>query len=92
MRILSEVQEKVLHIFGSLPDASGFRLSGGTALSVMYLHHRRSNDLAFFTVEEELIAPLTNRLHKALLDAGLAVEKARAFRSFVELFVGPVNE
>jgi len=27
-------------------------LTGGTALSVFYLHHRRSNDLDFFTLQE----------------------------------------
>lgn len=29
-----------------------FFLTGGTALSVFYLHHRRSNDLDFFTLEQ----------------------------------------
>jgi predicted nucleotidyltransferase component of viral defense system len=28
-----------------------FFLTGGTALSVFYLHHRRSNDLDFFTLK-----------------------------------------
>ena len=29
-----------------------FFLTGGTALSVFYLHHRRSNDLDFFTLKQ----------------------------------------
>src|SRR4030042_5919276 len=28
-----------------------FFLTGGTALSVFYLHHRKSNDLDFFTIQ-----------------------------------------
>lgn len=35
-----------------------FFLTGGTALSVFYLHHRQSNDLDFFTLEEADLAEL----------------------------------
>ena len=33
-------------------------LTGGTALSVFYLHHRRSNDLDFFTLQETDLAQI----------------------------------
>lgn len=31
---------------------SGFFLTGGTALSVFYLHHRKSDDLDFFSIDD----------------------------------------
>ncbi len=35
-----------------------FFLTGGTALSVFYLHHRQSNDLDFFTLQEMDLAQI----------------------------------
>lgn len=43
----SEVQRELL--LSLAPQFKGFFLSGGTALSVFYLHHRVSDDLDFFT-------------------------------------------
>ncbi len=56
--ILTENQRKFLHVFGrndSLRDR--FYLTGGTALAGFYLHHRYSEDLDFFSLEE--VDPMT---------------------------------
>jgi len=48
----SSIQRDVLLHLVSNPDIeNSFFLTGGTALSVFYLHHRSSNDLDLFTLE-----------------------------------------
>ncbi len=51
--ILTENQRKFLHVFGRNDSLRGhFYLTGGTALAGFYLHHRYSEDLDFFSLEE----------------------------------------
>lgn len=49
--ILTDTQKEVLRIVNDEPRLDGYYLSGGTALSAYYLHHRVSDDLDFFTSE-----------------------------------------
>lgn len=51
-RILTEEQKELLLSFTRSPLSSVFYLTGGTALSAFYLHHRLSEDLDFFTEQE----------------------------------------
>jgi len=47
----SETQRKILvDLLSEVPIAKSFFLTGGTALSVFYLHHRRSEDIDLFTL------------------------------------------
>lgn len=50
--ILSAFQKKALGLFKTSGFAKTFYLAGGTALAEFYLHHRKSEDLDFFTNEE----------------------------------------
>ena len=50
--ILNQFQTKALVDFKKSNLSKKFYLSGGTALSEFYLHHRLSEDLDFFTQEE----------------------------------------
>lgn len=50
--ILNQFQTKVLSDFKKSSLSKFFYLSGGTALSEFYLHHRLSDDLDFFTQGE----------------------------------------
>lgn len=50
--ILNSFQKKSLKIFKSSILSKKYYLSGGTALSEFYLHHRYSEDLDFFTRDE----------------------------------------
>lgn len=52
LTILSNFQKKTLAFFKKSPLAKKFYLGGGTALAEFYLHHRKSEDLDFFTQEE----------------------------------------
>ena len=68
--VLSNFQKKALALFKNSPLANNFYLAGGTALSEYYLHHRKSEDLDFFSQEELSILSLKRfsaRLAKEVL-------------------------
>lgn len=48
---LTSLQKKVLELFSESELSSQFYWTGGTALSVLYLQHRQSVDLDFFSEE-----------------------------------------
>lgn len=48
---LSTIQKKALELFAKSQLSDKFYWTGGTVLSHIYLHHRRSNDLDFFSDE-----------------------------------------
>ncbi|MEK7544035.1 MAG: nucleotidyl transferase AbiEii/AbiGii toxin family protein [Patescibacteria group bacterium] len=50
--VLSDFQKKAIAIFSKIVLAKKFYLAGGTALAEFYLHHRKSEDLDFFTEKE----------------------------------------
>jgi len=50
--VLSNFQQRALLQFKKTVLAKQFYLAGGTALAEFYLHHRKSEDLDFFTQEE----------------------------------------
>ena len=92
MEILTNLQKKILHSLSLLPDKDAFYLTGGTALSAIFLKHRKSNDLDFFTNTEELILPLSQKIEASLIKEGFKVERLRGFHSFVELSVSSDND
>ncbi len=61
--ILNDFQIKILSQFKKSSLVKKFYLSGGTALSEFYLHHRLSEDLDFFTQEELNIKELKIFIH-----------------------------
>lgn len=50
--ILKDWQQTAIEYVFAQPDAAGFYLTGGTALSAYYLNHRISDDLDFFSEQE----------------------------------------
>lgn len=46
---LNPLQKEVLNLFSENPLKEQFYWTGGTALSVLYLNHRRSEDIDFFS-------------------------------------------
>jgi len=87
LEVISNVQKVVLAHFGKIFESEHFYLTGGTALAEFYLKHRKSNDLDFFTITEELIVPFSHHLEEILKNEGMAVQRQRGFHSFVELLV-----
>lgn len=49
MAELSSIQKQTLELFKKSPLKDQFYWTGGTLLSVVYLHHRQSTDLDFFS-------------------------------------------
>ena len=70
--ILTEHQRKVLDLLSRESSISNaFYLSGGTALSEFYLHHRLSEDLDFFSEEEVDTQGISTVLKKIQRAAGI---------------------
>lgn len=87
MEILSPLQKELLSIFPGVPESDFFYLTGGTALSAFYLKHRKSNDLDFFTDNEDIISSFSFRIEAILKDNAFTLERSRGLHSFVELIV-----
>lgn len=83
--ILYPFQDKILNLVGKLPV--GFYLTGGTALSRAYLHHRYSDDLDFFVNNAEDFKSQFSILVKALNDHGIKTEIIVADEGFARIFV-----
>ncbi len=82
---LYPLQDKVLEIVGKLPV--GFYLTGGTALSRAYLHHRYSDDLDFFVNDVPDFKSQVNIIIKTLADAGHSIDISIADDGFARIFV-----
>lgn len=87
MAIISGIQQDVLTEFTRVLDYEHFYLTGGTALAYFYLRHRRSNDLDFFTADEEIILPFSYHLEEMLRTKTMTIQRQRGLGSFVELLV-----
>ncbi|MDP3177722.1 MAG: nucleotidyl transferase AbiEii/AbiGii toxin family protein [Spirochaetaceae bacterium] len=61
---LYALQDQVLRTV--FPEAGGFYLSGGTALSRFYMNHRYSDDLDFFTQEIHAFPDAFRLLHEKI--------------------------
>jgi hypothetical protein len=62
---------------------STFFLTGGTALSVFYLHHRTSNDLDFFTLETINISEIDFLLKSVWGDKYVKIKESGTFLSLL---------
>lgn len=92
MEIINKAQETILTRFCDIIDSKEFYLTGGTALSLFYLKHRKSNDLDFFTNNPELILPFSYNLEEGLKKINCATQRQRGLHSFVELMVTKNND
>ena len=82
---LYPLQDKVLEIVSKLPV--GFYLTGGTALSRAYLHHRYSDDLDFFVNHIPNFKSQVNTIIKALADLDQPIDISVADDGFARIFV-----
>ena len=92
MEIINKAQGTILTRFCDIIDSKEFYLTGGTALSLFYLKHRKSNDLDFFTNNPELILPFSYNLEEGLKKINCATQRQRGLHSFVELMVTKNND
>lgn len=92
MQVLTDLQKDFLRKFAALALSQSFFLTGGTALSAFYLHHRFSEDLDFFTAEEGKVSLVLSGLEKILIDLQAQLEIKRNFRNYLEIFINRGNE
>lgn len=78
---LYPLQDKVLQIVGAVDN--NFYLTGGTALSRAYLHHRFSDDLDFFVNADETFKDQVEQIYSALMASGLSLETGSVHESHV---------
>ncbi len=82
---LYPLQDRVIKIIGQLPVE--FYLTGGTALSRAYLHHRYSDDLDFFVNGAMDFKQQVNTVIKALTVSGLHFDSTAADEGFARIFI-----
>ncbi len=82
--ILTVNQRSLLQVFGACEISKYFYLTGGTALSAFYLHHRFSEDLDFFTNDKRNIEEFRKEIHQILSLPQSTLQVVRSFESFIE--------
>jgi hypothetical protein len=82
---LYPLQDKVLSIVSEVPV--GFYLTGGTALSRAFLHHRYSDDLDFFVNDAKDFKNQVNLVLNAIKQSGLELTISTLDDSFARLFI-----
>ena len=82
---LYPLQDKVLKIVAKLPVE--FYLTGGTALSRVYLNHRYSDDLDFFVNNAADFKIQVNKVINAINESGLLINTTVADEGYARLFV-----
>ena len=87
MQIITPFQDSILKRIACFEDSRPFCLTGGTALSLFYLSHRKSEDLDLFTDVENLVLPFSHSLKEYLESSGYNVVLQRGYNSFAELSV-----
>ena len=83
--LLYPLQDRILDVAATYEDA--LVLTGGTALARLYLHHRYSDDLDFFTLHGHA-GMLGRDFANALLAAGFTVEPVTESVAFMRMWVG----
>ena len=82
---LYPLQDKVLKIIGQLPV--DFYLTGGTALSRVYLHHRFSDDLDFFVNGLSSFKQQINLIINEFRNSSLKFDTTIADDGFARIFI-----
>jgi predicted nucleotidyltransferase component of viral defense system len=92
MSILSSLQIDFLRAFSRSRINDSFFLTGGTALSAFYLHHRYSEDIDLFTGHEQMVAHVTPVLQDIATQAGWHLNITKEFSTFIEAFITHATE
>ena len=81
---LSKEQQTLLNELVSIGlIGDNFFLTGGTALSVFYLHHRVSEDLDFFTTNDIELGDIDELLKKTYLNNIITIRTSLMFLSYL---------
>lgn len=96
---ISKIQQRLLHELAEIRSISDhFFLTGGTALSVFYLHHRASEDLDFFTISHVDLARISETLSRIYQQNLRLLQSSPSFLSYlinnvkVDFVIDPLSE
>ncbi|MCI0494877.1 nucleotidyl transferase AbiEii/AbiGii toxin family protein [candidate division KSB1 bacterium] len=87
MEILTEFQKQFITAISKSLLRDSFFLTGGTALSAFYLHHRYSEDLDFFTEIPDEVSRMVPELEKICQKLTVKLEINRRFKTFLNCTV-----
>jgi hypothetical protein len=82
--ILTPLQQDCLARFFAVPVGQRFWLTGGTALAAFYFHHRVSDDLALFTLDETALTAIIQPLHDIAAELGYGLTTTRLSDYFLQ--------
>ena len=82
--ILTPLQQDFLVRFFAVPVGQRFWLTGGTALAAFYFHHRVSDDLDLFTLDEIALTVIIQPLHDIAAEIGCALTTTRLSDYFLQ--------
>lgn len=87
MSVITEYQKEFIKLFSKTPLRDSFFLTGGTALSEFYLHHRLSEDLDFFTEEPNQVPFVLPHIEEITQKMKGSLRVAKQFKTYLEIFV-----
>lgn len=90
--VLTPLQDAFLHIFFQQPIGNQFFLTGGTALAEFYLHHRYSEDIDLFTLEEPAFLDVSSSLPAIALSLHAEFEERFSTVSYRQVFIRAPNQ
>ncbi len=85
--LLTPLQAAFLRAFFAAPIGRSFFLTGGTALAAFHLHHRLSNDLDLFTLDDAALEASTRPLEEIAVGIGCALQRTRVTQYFHQLLL-----
>ena len=90
--VLSPLHQSFLRAFFSQHFGQKFFLTGGTALAEFYLHHRYSEDIGLFTLDDEAFQEVGMGLGRVAAESGGTLETRIATATFRQVFIRVSNE
>lgn len=82
--ILTPLQQDFLVRFFAVPVGQRFWLTGGTALAAFYFHHRVSDDLDLFTLDEVALTAIIQPLNDIAAEIGCGLTTTRLSDYFLQ--------
>jgi predicted nucleotidyltransferase component of viral defense system len=86
---LTPLQQAFLERFFSTDIGRRFFLTGGTALAAFYLHHRISEDLDLFTLEDDALVGVDVQIKEISSQLGWIIAHARRAEHFWQFLLRP---
>jgi len=86
-KILSPLQRAFLQAFFAVPVGQRFFLTGDSALAAFHLHHRLSDDLDLFTLDDEALEATVHPVEAIAVDLGCSLKRTRVSQYFQQLWL-----